>query len=158
MDQQNICRIIFLDIDGVLNSQEKLIEVYNKTHKPHSGYNYPFDEKCLSILKEIVLLTDSYIVITSSWRKDEEGRDTILNKLREYDLDNRLLGYTPILGTNRGKEIKAYLNSINMPVEYIIIDDDSDMDELIDYLIKTNIRNGLTNKEKDEAIKKFLRK
>lgn len=158
MEKQNICRLIFLDIDGVLNSQEKLIEVYNETHKPHSGYNYPFDEKCLNILKEIIELTDSYIVITSSWRKDEEGRQTILNKLKEYDLDYRVIGYTPILSSDRGKEIKAYLNNINRPVEYIIIDDDSDMDELIDYLVKTNIRYGLTNKEKDEAIKKFLRK
>ena len=36
--------VIFLDVDGVLNSINKLIEIYNKTHKSHSGYIYPFDE------------------------------------------------------------------------------------------------------------------
>lgn len=36
--------IIFLDIDGVLNSINKLVETYNRTHKPHSGYSYPFEE------------------------------------------------------------------------------------------------------------------
>ena len=60
--------IIFLDIDGVLNSHRKLIEVYKKTHKPHSGYNYPFDEICLNNLKDLFEKTNSKIVITSSWR------------------------------------------------------------------------------------------
>lgn len=65
--------LIFLDIDGVLNSHRKLKEVYNRTKKPHSLYNYPFDEICLSNLKLLVETTNSKIVITSSWRKDEEG-------------------------------------------------------------------------------------
>lgn len=43
--------IIFLDVDGVLNSVNKLIETYKRTHKPHSGYSYPFDEVCLENLQ-----------------------------------------------------------------------------------------------------------
>ena len=45
--------IIFLDVDGVLNSRIKLIELYKKTGKPHSGTNFPFDETCLENLKKI---------------------------------------------------------------------------------------------------------
>ena len=84
--------IIFLDIDGVLNSHRKLIEVYKKTHKPHSGYNYPFDEICLNNLKELVEKTNSKIVITSSWRKDEEGRNKIIQTLKDYSLDQYIIG------------------------------------------------------------------
>ena len=62
--------IIFLDIDGVLNSRRKLIEVYKKTHKPHSGYNYPFDEICLENLKTLDGFNTPVIMMTAS-SKDE---------------------------------------------------------------------------------------
>lgn len=98
--------IIFLDVDGVLNSINKLIEIYNKTHKSHSGYSYPFDERCLENLQLLVQETDSKIVITSTWRKDEDGRKTLLNVLSKYELDNKVIGYTPVLEETRGIEIK----------------------------------------------------
>ena len=88
---KEILNIIFLDVDGVLNSQRKLVEVYEKTNKPHSGYAYPFDERCLYNLKELVELTNSKIVISSTWRKEEEGRTTLLNKLKEYNLDDKVI-------------------------------------------------------------------
>ena len=91
-------KIIFLDVDGVLNSINNLIEVYNKTHKSHSGYNYPFDEKCLNNLKFIVDKTDAYIVISSTWRRNIKGKMVLLSKLKEYGLDKRVIGFTPILG------------------------------------------------------------
>ena len=51
-------RIIFLDVDGVLNSINKLIEVYKLTGKSHSCYDYPFDDNCLEYLKYIVEETE----------------------------------------------------------------------------------------------------
>ena len=72
--------LIFLDIDGVLNSINKLIEVYKETGKPHSGYAYPFDERCMENLQILVQETKSKLVITSTWRKDEEGRETLLSE------------------------------------------------------------------------------
>jgi hypothetical protein len=101
--------IIFLDIDGVLNSRRKLIEVYKKTQRPHSGFNYPFDEKCLINLQTLVKLTNSKIVITSTWRKKQEGRETLLKALKDYSLDQEVVGYTPVLNSTRGEEIKEYL-------------------------------------------------
>ena len=71
--------IVFLDIDGVLNSRNKLIELYYKTGKPHSGTNYPFDEKCLENLKRLIEETNSKIVITSTWRKYEEDMKKLIN-------------------------------------------------------------------------------
>ena len=72
--------IIFLDVDGVLNSTNKLIEVYNKTLKSHSCYSYPFDENCLENLKLLVQKTNSKLVITSTWRKSKTGIETLLKK------------------------------------------------------------------------------
>ena len=150
--------IIFLDVDGVLNSHRKLEEVYNKTHKPHSGYQYPFDENSLKNLKRLVEETDSKLVITSVWRKDEEGRDTLINALKEYELDQYIIGYTPILGKKRGIEIQAYLNQLDYTPNFIILDDNSDMEELINHLVKTNIKVGLTESNIEEAIIKLTKK
>ena len=73
--------IVFLDIDGVLNSKRKLIEVYNQTRKPHSGSSYPFDERCLENLKYLIEETNSKIVITSTWRKYEDNMNLFINTL-----------------------------------------------------------------------------
>lgn len=150
--------IIFLDIDGVLNSHRKLKEVYKKTHKPHSGYNYPFDELCLENLKTLVEATNSKIVITSTWRKDKEGREKLIQALKEYELDQRIIGYTPILNKTRGIEIKAYLSTLDHQPNFIILDDDTDTEELTEYLIKTNIQVGLTKENIEEAIIKLTKK
>ena len=98
--------IIFLDVDGVLNSRNKLIETYKKTHKPHSRYSYPFDERCLENLQLLIQETNSKIVITSTWRKDEKGRRILLKALNEYELDNKVIGYTPVLDKTREIEIE----------------------------------------------------
>lgn len=65
------------------------------------------------------------------------------------------MGYTPILHTSRGKEIKEYLSKLEEQPNFIILDDDTDMEDLIDYLIKTNIKVGLTKENTEEGIKKL---
>ena len=148
--------IIFLDVDGVLNSINKLIEVYNKTKEPHSGYSYPFDEKCIENLQRLVRETNSKLVITSTWRKDKEGIETLLNELKKYGLDKEIIGYTPILlNKKRGREIKEYLSTLKDIPNFIILDDDTDMEELLPFLIKTNIQTGLTYENMQEAINKL---
>lgn len=148
--------IIFLDVDGVLNSINKLIEVYNKTKKPHSGYSYPFDEKCLKNLQILVRETNSKLVVTSTWRRDIEGKQTLLNALKDYELDKEVIGYTPILlGEKRGVEIKKYLCTLEDRPNFIILDDDKDMEELLPFLIKTDIQTGLTPANVQEAIIKL---
>ena len=146
--------IIFLDVDGVLNSINNLIEVYNKTKKPHSGYDYPFDENCLKNLQELVNETNSKLVITSTWRKEQKGRETLLNELKEYGLDKQVIGYTPVLPNgNREAEIKKYLSTLKEMPNYIILDDSKEFVELSHALIKTDTRTGLTNKNVEQAIK-----
>ena len=146
--------IIFLDVDGVLNSINNLIEVYNKTKKPHSGYDYPFDENCLKNLQELVNETNSKLVITSTWRKEQKGRETLLNELKEYGLDKQVIGYTPVLPNgNREAEIKKYLSTLQEKPNYIILDDSKEFVELSHALIKTDTRTGLTNKNVEQAIK-----
>ena len=145
--------IVFLDVDGVLNSQNKLIELYNKTGKPHSGSNFPFDEKCLENLKILVKETDAKIVITSTLRKYERNMKVFLNKLKEYDLEKDVIGYTPILNRKREEEIIEYLNKLDIKVNFIIIDDIRDMESLNDRLVVTSPKTGFTEENMKNAIK-----
>lgn len=147
--------IIFLDVDYVLNSTRKLKEVYNETGKPHSGYSYPFDERCMENLKRIVFETDSNIVITSVWRKTEEGRSVLLTELNKYGLDKYILGWTPVLNTKRGKEISSFLSGLKDSVKFVILDDNSDMGEYGPFLVKTDGKVGLTEENVKEAIEKL---
>lgn len=150
--------IIFLDVDGVLNSFNYFIEVYNKTHKPFLGQNAPFDPKCLENLKKLVEETNSSLVISSTWRI--VGMEKLLEKLREYNLDKLVIGSTPHLGKSRGIEIKEYLSKskFNDIVNFVILDDDSDMEDLLPHLIQTDKQVGLTEENVQQAINKLTKK
>ena len=125
-------KIIFLDIDGVLNTTKTYEEthgvrkIYNKLIKENNDLDLmiklqllEIDYNKLIILKEIINKTNAKIVITSSWRL-----------LRIYPLiEDYLIKFgLPIIGTtkklkNRGEEIADYCNENNVK-NYIIIDDE----------------------------------
>lgn len=149
--------LIFLDVDGVLNSVNHLIKIYKQTHRPHSNFSYPFDPCCLENLKTLVEKTNSKLVITSTWRIEPVGRQTLLGTLKQYNMDQQVIGWTPILNTSRGIEIQTFLDNFKIcrNPNFIILDDDSDMNHLLPHLIKTNAQTGLTRKNVDEAIGKL---
>lgn len=134
-----------------------MIKVYNETHKSHSGYSYPFNPKCLENLKELVLATQSSLVISSTWRHSQQGMKKLLEVLNEYGLDELVIGCTPSLGLSKGTEIKKYLSDIeqNVSVNFVILDDDQDMDNLSQYLIHTDRQVGLTKENVEQAINKL---
>jgi len=146
-------KIVFLDIDGVLNSRNKLIELYNKTGKPHSGTSFPFDEKCLENLKKLVEETNAKIVITSTWRMYEDNMNILLTKFKEYELDKHIIGYTPVLYISREEEINEYLEELEESCDFVIIDDITDMGELNDKLVITSPQTGFTEENLNRAIK-----
>ncbi|MGM9878237.1 MAG: HAD domain-containing protein [Bacilli bacterium] len=148
--------IIFLDVDGVLNSTKKLIKISNLTGKPYSEINYPFDENCMNNLKYLVEKTDSYIIISSSWRKQNDMRNRLLEELRKYDLENRIIGYTKALG-NKADEIREYILSSCHNINFIVLDDDKKLENMIDNLIITDSYYGLSKENVDTAIR-LLRK
>ena len=148
--------IIFLDVDGVLNSIEYLTEKYNSL-KRILKQEEMLDTACIKNLKEIVDKTNSKIVITSSWKICDLD---ILNKVfSKYDL--KIYGITKNYGDKRGKEIREWL-SINKDVcNYIIIDDDmfEDYVGLENNIIRTSMYSGrgLNSIHVKEAISKLKR-
>ena len=141
--------VIFLDIDGVLNSPN-----YTKKYKEmktRKGRTYKnIDDNALNYLKELQNRYDAKIVLTSTWRKwrnlisidkfkksikedpiteDERTEDyanlrTLYEKLRlEYDLD--LDDMTDDL-QNRMLEIQLYLLLHREIEKFVILDDDDE--------------------------------
>jgi len=131
-------KVIFLDVDGVLNSDEyidKIKKLNVNTIKRKVSINK------ISILKQAVDATGARVVLTSSWRYRKDG--TLLKSL--------LLKYgicadsTPFIDNNRGIEIKSYLSNNPDVDRYVILDDEifeSFDEELMKHLIKISDKNG----------------
>lgn len=141
--------VIFLDIDGVLNSPnytKKYKEMKTKKERVYKN----IDDNALNYLKELQNRYDAKIVLTSTWRKwrnlisidklkksikedpiteDERTEDyanlrTLYEKLRlEYDLD--LDDMTDDL-QNRMLEIQLYLLLHKEIEKFVILDDDDE--------------------------------
>lgn len=157
-------KVIFLDIDGVLNCQDTFI----KNHQLRSMLYKYFDtsnERSLKIrilteidyekvmlLKYITDVTGAKIVVTSSWRL-LKNYVFIEEKLVQMGLP--IIDKTNYIHQNRGGEIRDYLNSHKVD-KFIILDDEvfPDFEDLINYLVKTDFyNNGLEEVHVEEAVK-----
>lgn len=154
-------KIIFLDIDGVLNSI--------RTRETFEDFVFVDDDKIL-LLKDLIDKTNAKIVLSSSWRtgwrfKEKNPRcanedvrlfEALQLKLKEFDIE--LMSYTDNFW-HRGKEIDTWLKQWQgEKVESFIILDDmpkEDFEPNTDHLIQTNIATGLTPANVEEAIIKL---
>lgn len=147
-------KVIFLDIDGVLNSQNTFIEnhVYGKffIKNMNGSVDDRITYKMLDIdldkvfmVRDICNLTGAKVVISSTWRR---SRWYPLIEERLTTLGLPIVGVTPFISNNRGDEIRKYLEE-NKVDDFVILDDDifKDFNELENYLVKTNFYDeGLT--------------
>ena len=162
-------KLIFLDVDGVLNSEDYIVkehdrlghEAYARVYLNQGGT--PFDPKCVNFFKYIIDKTDALICVSSTWRLFKDQREKLNIVLGDYA--NRIIGYTPYLGVEKGRglEIEQILNNlkeIKCPLEnYIILDDDKDMtEEQMKHLILTNYKTGLTMEDAIKSVEILNRK
>lgn len=153
-------KILFLDIDGVLNSEQ--------THRKDPAQYFPIDPYMAFLVGKIQLDTDCVIVLSSSWRHSDEGVAEIEKRV------GKVFGKTPDLRSPaiRGDEIKAWMDEwgkgcfpnppqqtesglvYNIPIKtYAILDDDDDMcPEQFGNFFKTSWKEGLTKDIADKII------
>lgn len=147
-------KVIFCDVDGVLNSDDFIDSVKGKQD---------IDIKTVLLLKRAIEETGAKIVMDTSFRYTQS-----FLKVQEMLLQNGIMfDKTPFIDNERGKEIKQYLSKHKDIEDYILLDDvvftDFD-DELLSHLIKmddTNTRGigkGLQEKDVEEIIRRFGRK
>lgn len=151
-------RVIFLDFDGVLNSVSSMI--YNNRLLLQGLSDIPTHESfnpisCSNLQYILEECPDVEIVVSSTWRKYHHV--AALQEILKTNgiLSERMVGTTPVLDGYRGKEIEAYLKANPQITEFVIIDDDSDMDPYMDRLVKTNNMDGLSFSDSEKVIEMF---
>jgi len=134
-------KIIFLDIDGVLVTRRSIME-----KKHHEA----FDPICISNLNKIILNTECKIVISSTWRF-LYTIDDLKIIFKNVGIINTIIGTTGKDGNIRGDEIQLWLLQ-NPTNRFCIIDDDSDMGNLMDKLVLTTFDKGIEGFHVQQAI------
>ena len=145
-------KVLFLDIDGVLNSQDFFNKRYDLIKDGiHPNYPYTeFDPLSIKELNRILDNTDAKLVVSSSWRHDPN----LNNTFKEVGISHDIFDITPYLGNvDRGFEIEKFIKDNNVEV-YAILDDDTDMlDSQLTNFFKTNAySNGLNSEIADKVI------
>lgn len=106
-------------------------------------------------LKRIIKECDAKIVVSSSWRGYDTADEIAEWLFSHYDLASFVIGVTPHLNDEiRGKEIQKYIEEAKHPItNFVILDDDKDMGDLMNHLVQTDNKWGLNDEKCEEAIK-----
>lgn len=149
-------KVIFLDIDGVLNSAQSFIAAHAAGMSRFTTNYAGWDKDSVARLGAIILQTGAKVVVSSTWRlflmdSLKSGIDTLLPDIGS----SVIVGKTPHNGfadKTRGSEIAEWL--ANNPVDqYVIIDDDSDLlPSQIDNFVQTSWKTGLQDEHMHKAI------
>lgn len=142
---------IFLDVDGVLNSDE--------WHRRNRGLVHPsdyLDSAALRVLDDLIRLSGAQVVISSTWRLHYS-----LTELRglffEHGLSRpacrHIVAATPPKGLTRGDEIHQYVVEHALTYQaYVILDDDYRLAPHLDHAVLINPRWGLQGYHIDMAM------
>ena len=146
-------KVIFLDIDGVLNCLRSVLGVGNNTDEN-------FDMVAVGMILDLCIRTDAHIVISSSWRYGDHKALAfeLAKKTRRPEFETLTIGETPRgHDGHRGKEIEAWILENVDPeefFEYVIIDDDDDMlEHQMENFVNTTFMEGFLYSHYVEALK-----
>ena len=170
-------KVLFLDIDGVLNSENWFAyRIYCvKNNMVNILMNFvdtddrnikhkltTLDDRAIANLNRIVEETGCKVVLSSSWRSSIESENIFTQNLLKlkgfkyefYDVTPRL--WFSDFSIRRGEEIKFWLDKESEKHEiesFVIIDDDSDMlPEQMNNFIHVDGQVGLTDRDVLTAI------
>ena len=128
-------KIIFLDLDGVLNYEKFFLKRAKNLQTWHERY---FCESAVKRLNKITDETKAKIVFSSSHRFHFDSFQELKEGFKLAGVTGELIGITPRLryennsySVPRGCEIKAWIENnkgiLGDKLKYAILDDDSDM-------------------------------
>lgn len=170
-------RIVFLDIDGVLNSEPFLAErvrIRNemrqegklKDEKPGAleWWSEQIDPTSMAVLTSILERSGADVVMSSAWRCMLEPQH-LEAAMRARGFRGKIIGSTPelwskfgrneiILPACRGDEIQAWLD--HYPADaFLILDDRDDMGKLRPWLLQIDPIEGLREKHVGPALERL---
>ena len=138
-------KIIFLDVDGVLNHSKTLGWGIEPTGDV-------LDQECVQRIIEICDLMDTQIVLSSTWRLSDSGC-----RLLRFTFRHRLIAATPVIwNVPRREEILAWLKDHPLVTRFVVIDDDVDAEIPGKPFVRTDFENGGLTAELAEQVRSFL--
>lgn len=152
-------KVIFLDVDGVLNSDEYIKGTIKSNIQ---GIEKHVDVEKIKLLRQAIDQTNAKVVVTSSWRLTKMAQE-LIKLLITYGI---YADSTPYIRNERGLEIKQWLADNQNVEDFVILDDeifDSYDEGLMKKLVKIsngnghNFGEGLLPKDIDEIIKRLGR-
>ena len=150
-------KIIFLDVDGVLNCET----TKDRLEQRGTGTRYVgIDNKLLLNFKKIIDATNAKVILSSTWRDHPQFEDYLKEKLSEIGLNDLIIDKTQSgirSNAKRAVEINHWLNDHPEIKDYIVIDDMTygGLDTFEDRFIKTHEMIGLSEKDIEKAIAKL---
>jgi len=159
-------KIIFLDIDGVLNTERWHCQT--ASNELQDEYGYKFDPVAVTNLSKIIEETGADIVISSSWKF--MGLSKMRKMWKDRKLPGNVIGITPntvsdefLLNVDldnmdimaiRGQEVKEWLMlNKNEITNYVILDDMNDiLQEQESHFVWIDPEVGITSGNAVQAI------
>jgi hypothetical protein len=162
-------KIIFLDVDGVLNSVRSMLAFHDEYRalcsqgsfnreqpRSHCVFNH-IDSVAIKLLNRITDESGAKYVISSTHRKhipDFGGGGRDMKKMKQYFADfgltGEVIGYTPCHSDGfRGREIEKWIESYFVDSDsrldaYAIVDDSDDMTDYqkANHFVHTSVDDG----------------
>lgn len=154
----SIMRVLFLDIDGVLNSSGWMAAGHMRDDV--LGH---FAPHLCARLERVLAATNAVIVVSSSWRIAHSD-SAIQHYLRTRGVPSaRVIGSTPthveqaghgirVGYESRGHEIVAWLRAHPQVASFAIVDDSDDMGPVKSRLVRTSWARGIEDVHVDRLI------
>jgi hypothetical protein len=132
-------RILFLDIDGVLNSTRSALAFDGTPHSFRSACMGQFDMVAVALVRRLCEVTGTAVVLSSDWRYNTTAH------LTANALNLPVVDVTPCLPASRGVEIDTWLAAHPEVTAYAIVDDNGGMlPKQAPHFVKTDANFGLT--------------
>lgn len=134
-------KILFLDVDGVLNKTSDYEVIMPDNHVLR------LNTVLVGRLKRVLEVTDAKVVLSSTWRLTEGGREFL--EASGIPIMDRT--HDPEKDKVRGHQIQRWLNAYKAKLgveSYAIVDDESDMLYYqLYHLVQTETEFGLTGRK-----------
>lgn len=161
-------KLLFLDIDGVLNSSDwvrRRTVSPDPFASPSELAKFLIDPKAIARLNKVLERTGAMVVVSSAWRKgsSQAWMDT---KEMLYSAGLKpwtIVGRTPNMDTkmgslyvapDRGDEIGKFLDEFRKPVEaFAAVDDIAMLSKRVEgHLVRTDISDGLLDEHVERLV------
>ena len=144
-------RVLFLDFDGVINSERWLL-----SRRGAMGRAGPFDPVPVRLVNQVAVQAGAHIVVSSHWRV-EKSVGELRSILERLGMTAPLIDATPVYtedpldGLARAREIQAWLDGVCRPEgpsgtvdSFAILDDIETLGHLEPRRVRTTHLRGFT--------------